>query len=162
VKQLSSLALAATLLGGCSKPAAPTETPAPEAASAPAAPANYPVLLIDEPHQIRDTSAPSAYQISGAAGIRLDATQFHFTYGTNSVTPNMVQFVGDGSVYRLSHRTETNIYLIDRTTLEAARGGPFHGFRPGDHLMFAIGRSTNSSPDKEEFWVSWAGQIEVK
>jgi len=74
----------------------------------------------------------------------------------------MVQFVGNGSAYRLSHRVETNIYVIDRTTLEAVRGGPFPGFRSGDHMMFAIGRSTNSSPDKEDFWVSWAGQIDVK
>ena len=57
---------------------------------------------------------------------------------------------------------ETNVYLIDRTTMEAVRGGPFRGFRPGDRMMFAIGRSTNSRPDKEDSWVSWAGQLEVK
>ncbi len=161
MKQLRFLVLGATLLAGCSKPTAPTETRVPEAVSAPT-PANYPVLLIDEPHQIQGTNTPAPYQISSTPGIRLDATQFHFTYGTDPITPNMVQFVGGGSVYRLSRRTETNTYVIDGTTLEAVRGATFRGFRPGDHMMFAIGRSTNSSPGKEDFWVSWAGQIEVK
>ena len=55
---------------------------------------------------------------------------------------------------------ETNVYLIDRTTMEAVRGGLFRGFLPGDRMMIAISRSTNSSPDKEGFWVSWAGQLE--
>ena len=57
---------------------------------------------------------------------------------------------------------ETNVYLIDRTTMEAMRGRPFRGFLPGDRMMITIGRLTNSSPDKEGFWVSWAGQLEFK
>ncbi len=124
------------------------------------APSEYPTLVIDEQHRIRGKETPPAYQIPAAAGIRLDATQFHFTYGKTAVTPNMVQFVGDKSVYRLSRKTEANIYVIDHATLEAVRGGAFRGLRAGDHMMFAIGRSTSSS-DKEAFWVSWVGRIEV-
>ena len=151
----------ALLVAGCSKPTASSDTAGPEKAASETAPTEYPTLVLDEQHQIRGSDTPAAYQIAAAAGIRLDATQFHFAYGTNAITPNMVQLVGDGSVYTLSRPTETNIYVIDGTTLEAARGGPFRGFRPGDHMMFAIGRSTNG-PDKADFWVSWAGQIEVK
>jgi hypothetical protein len=73
----------------------------------------------------------------------------------------MVQLIGDKSAYRLSRLTETNIYVIDHTILEAVKGGAFRGFRSGDHVMFAIGRSTRG-PEKEDFWVSWVGQIEVK
>ena len=126
-----------------------------------ALPAEYPTLIIDEQHQIQGQETSPAYQIAAAAGIRLDTTGFHFTYGTNAVTPNMVQLVGEQSVYRLSQPTETNVYVIDHTTLEAVKGGAFRGFRSGDRVMFAIGRSTRSS-EKEDFWVSWAGQIEVK
>lgn len=57
---------------------------------------------------------------------------------------------------------ETDVHLIDRTAMEAVRGGSFREFRPGDRMMFTIGRSTNSRPDKEDFWVSWARQLEVK
>jgi len=159
MKYPASFVLIAALLAGCSKPAAPTDASISPEPSTPTA--EYPTLVIDEQHQIRGKETPPAYQIPTAAGIRLDATQFHFTYGTNAVTPNMVQFVGDQSVYRLSRPTETNVYVIDRTTLEAVKGGAFRGFRSGDRVMFAIGRSTRST-EKEDFWVSWAGQIEVK
>src|SRR5947208_1293816 len=98
MNQMPTFFLVATLLAGCSKPATPTEAPPPQAA--PGAPVTYPVLVVDEQHQIKGSNPPAAYQIASAAGIRLDATQFHFTYGTNPVTPNMVQFVGGGSVYK--------------------------------------------------------------
>jgi hypothetical protein len=51
---------------------------------------------------------------------------------------------------------ETNVYLIDRTTMEAVRGGPFRGFRPGDRMMFAIGRSTNSQRRQDDR--IWSGE----
>ena len=127
-------------------------------------PAEYPILVIDEQHQMRGKETPPAYQIPAVAGIRVDATHFHFTYGTNPITPNTVQLVQlarKKSHYRLSRLTETNIYVIDHTTLEAVKGGPFRGFRSGDHVMFFIGRSTQG-PEKEALWVSWTGQIEVK
>src|SRR3989442_1760278 len=63
MKRPRIFALVAALLAGCSKPTAPTETPAPEAASAPVDPARYPVLIIDEQHQIRGSNPPAAYQI---------------------------------------------------------------------------------------------------
>jgi hypothetical protein len=110
--------------------------------------AKYPTLVIDEQHQLLGNNQPAVYQIDAAAGIRLDVEQFHFTYGTNAITPNMIQFMGDGAVYRLSLPTETPIYVIDDTTLKAELGGPFRGFRSGDRMMFAIGRST-SGPNKE-------------
>jgi hypothetical protein len=144
--------LIAALLAGCSKPAAPESgTP----------PTEYPTLVIDEQHQMKGSNTPPAYQIGATAGIRIDTTQFHFTYGANAVTPNMVQLIADKSAYRLARLTETNIYVIDHTILEAVKGGTFRGFRSGDHVTFAIGRSTRG-PEKEDFWVSWAGQIEVK
>ena len=162
MKRPINFVLIATILAGCSKHTAPSDASTAETVAPPAATSEYPTLIIDEKHQIHGSNTPAAYQITAATGIRLDATQFHFTYGTNAVGPNMVQFVGAGSAYRLARPAETNIYVIDHTTLEAVRGGLFRGFRPGDQIMFAIGLSTNSTPDKEDFWVSWAGQIEVK
>ncbi len=153
--------LITVLFISCSKSTAPTDSSTSEKMTISIPPAEYPTLVIGEQHQIRGKGTPPAYQIAAAAGIRLNATQFRFTYGTNAVTPNMVQFVGDKSVYRLSRPIETNIYVIDHTTLEAVKGGVFRGFRSGDHVMFAIGRLTRG-PEKEDFWVSWAGQIEVK
>jgi len=161
MKQLLMSVLVAALLAGCSKPTAPTETAAPEATSAPATRAKYPVLVVDELHQMSGSNPPPAYQIAAGAGIRLDATQFHFTYGTNPITPNTVQLVLNHSAYKVSRLVETNLFVIDRTTLEPVRGGAFPGFRSGDRAMCMIGRSV-SKPEKEEVWVSWVGQIEVK
>ena len=160
MKKLPILLSVAILVAGCSKPS--TLTGSPETVSTPSTPANYPIVVIDEQHQIKGSNTPAGYQIPAGVGIRLDASQFHFTYGTNPVTPNRVQLVGDGAAYRLSQRIETNMYLIDPGTLEAVRGGPFRGFHSGDHMFFAIGRSTNNVPDKEDFYVSWAGKLEVK
>ncbi len=159
MKYSSTFVLITALLAGCSKPATPPDTSTLEKMSTPQT--AYPTLVIDEQHQIRGKDTPPAYQIAASSGIYLDASQFHFTYGTNVVTPNMVQLVENKSAYRLSQPTETNIYVIDHTTLEAVKGAAFRGFQPGDHVMFAIGRSKRG-PEKEEFWVSWAGQIEVK
>jgi hypothetical protein len=161
MKHPATFVLIAAILAGCSKPTTPADSSTPGKTETSAPPSEYPTLVIDEQHQILSKETPPVYQIVAAAGIRLDATQFHFTYGTNAVTPNMVQFVGGQSVYRLARPTETNVYVIDHTTLAAVKGGAFRGFRSGDRVMFAIGRSTRG-PDKEDFWVSWAGQIEVK
>jgi len=161
MKYPASFLLIAALLTGCSKSITPADSSAPEKTENTGVPVEYPALVIDEQHRIQSKETPPAYQIGAAAGIRLDATQFHFSYGTNAVTPNMIQFVGDQSVYRLARPTETNIYVIDRTTLERVKGGAFRGFRSGDRVMFAIGRSTRGH-EKEDFWVSWTGQIEVK
>ena len=127
----------------------------------PKRPTEYQTLVVDELHKMQGSNMPTAYQLDAAPGIRLDTRQFRFTYGTNDVTPNMVQLMGKGSAYRLSHQTETNVYVIDRTTMEPIKGGPFPGFKRGDQILFAIGRSKLTS-EKEEFWVSWVGQIEVK
>jgi hypothetical protein len=147
--------LIALLVVGCSKP---TNSAPPETTDLPTAPDNHPTLVIDEQHEINGTNTYATYQISASSGIRLDTTQFHFTFGTNAVTPNMIQFIGSNSVYALSNLTETNICLIDANTMETVRGVAFIGFQPGDNLFFAIGRATNST----DFWVSWTGQIEVK
>jgi hypothetical protein len=135
---------------------APTSVPPPSTVSA-----EYPTLVIDEQHRIRGSDPPVSYQIAPAAGIRLDAGQFHFTIGDKPITPNMVQITALGSLYRLTHLAEANNYVIDKTTLDKVRGEPFGGFRRGDKVMFVIGRSTKAS-DQKDFWISWSGQIEVK
>jgi hypothetical protein len=112
-------------VAGCSKS---TETTAQGTAAPPATPDKYPTLVIDDQHEIKGSNTYAIYQISASPGIRLDASQFHFTFGTNAMTPNMVQFIGSNSVYTLSNLTETNIYVIDSATLETARGPAFQGF----------------------------------
>ena len=152
------------LCGGCSKPADTTDASTLGKTTTNTPPAEYPILVIDEKHQMRGKETPPAYQIAATPGIRIDATQFHFTYGTNPVTPNTVQLaqlVPVRSYYKLSRLTETNFYVIDHTTLETVKGESFRGFRSGDRVMFFIGRSTQG-PEKESLWVSWTGQIEVK
>lgn len=73
----------------------------------------------------------------------------------------MVQLLGKGIGYQLSQPVVTNAYVLDSSTLKPLRSGSFSGFRPGERLLLAIGLSTNG-PEKEDFWVSWVGQIEVK
>jgi hypothetical protein len=177
--------LASMLVGGCSKPANSTEA-APQSAPSPPPP-EYPILVIDEEHQIHGTNnapyeisarlgvgidatnfhfahganMPPAYQISATAGIRIDATKFHFRDDTNQFNPNMVQLFGNDSLYKLSRETETNFYTLDYYKLETVGGDSFRGFKPGDRITLAIGRSTNTFAN-HEFWVMWVGQIEVK
>ncbi len=158
----SSIFLAfGVLVAGCSKPVDSTESRVAGTPTAQPVPAVYPTLVVDEVHQMHGSNTPTPYQFDGAPGIWLDARQFHFSYGTNAVTPNMVQLMGKGSAYRLSHPMETNVYLIDRTTMEAVKRGPFPGFTKGERVLVAIGRSTLTS-EKEDFWVSWVGQLEVR
>jgi hypothetical protein len=175
----------AAILAGCSRP---TDSPeaANRSASAPSPP-EYPVLVIDEEHHIHGTNdaayeisarlgveidatnfhfahgtnAPPAYQLSATPGIRIDATRYQFTYGTNPFNPNMVQLFANDSLYRLSRESETNFYTLDYYKLETVGGDSFHGFKPGDNITLAIGRSTNTFHN-QEFWVMWVGRIEVK
>lgn len=174
------------LVAGCSKPTDSTDAPTKSAPSSP--PPEYPILVIDEEHQIHGgdsnsayeisarlgvpisatnfhfahvSNLPPAYEISATPGIRIDATKFQFTYGTNSFGPNMVQLIGNESLHRLSRETETNFYTVDYYKLETVGGDTFGGFKPGDHITLAIGRSTNTFHN-QEFWVMWAGHIEVK
>ena len=176
--------LVSMLLGGCSKPDSPTEA---ATRSAPSPPPEYPILVIDQDHQLHSTNdlayeisarigvginatnfhfahgtnmAP-AYQISAAPGIQIDATKFQFRDGTNPFNPNMVQLFGNESLYRLSRETETNFYTVDYYKLETVGGEPFRGFNRGDHITVALGRSTNTF-HSEEFWIMWLGHIEVK
>jgi hypothetical protein len=173
------------LVAGCSKPTDSTDAPTKSAPSSP--PPEYPLLVVDEEHEIRGTNElayrirarlgvgieatnfhfadgaimPPAYQISATPGIRVDATKIQITDGTNSLSPNMVQLFGNESLYRLASETETNFYAVDYYKLETVGGDSFSGFKPGDHFMLAIGRSTNNFHD-HRFWVMWAGHIEVK
>src|SRR6266540_6076961 len=57
-----TIVLVGSLLASCSRPTAQTETAAPQAASAPATPATYPLLVIDEQHQLSGSNPPPAYQ----------------------------------------------------------------------------------------------------
>src|SRR5215813_7547943 len=119
----------AAILAGCSKPTDTPET-AKKSAPVPRSP-EYPVLVIDEEHQIHGTNdaayeisarlgvgidatnfhfahgtnTPSVYQIAATPGIRIDATKYQFTYGTNQFSPNMVQLFANDSLYRLSRET---------------------------------------------------------
>ena len=161
MKRLSVTLLAATLFAGCSKHTGGTSDSAPDVISSDGAGRQYPTLVVDEQHQMTGSNPPPAYQIAAGGGIRLDGTQFHFTYGTNPITPNTVQLVLNHSAYKLSQLAETNLYVIDRTTLEPLRGSSFPGFRSADHAMCMIGRTIKKT-EKEEVWVSWVGQIEVK
>jgi hypothetical protein len=151
------------LFVGCSKPTSPTESGTSQSASLLSTPSEYPALIVDQEHQIQGRNTPPSCQIAAAKGIRLDATQFHFSYGTNTIKPNMAQLLFFNSrVYELSSLTETNLYVIDRATLKAVKGGSFAGFHSGDRGMLAIGRTTSRTPEKEDFWVSWVGNFEMK
>lgn len=153
--------LIAAFLTGCSKsPEAPyTATARPPIASAD--PSQYPTLVIDPEHQVEASNTPAIYQFGAAPGVRLDAAQFKFAYGTNSITQDMIQVVLDDShIYKLLRPTVTNLYVIDRSTLEPLRGGPFAGFHSGDHGMLAIGRAESGKP--AAIFVSWVGKFQVK
>jgi len=150
MKHPTIFVLTVALLTGCSKPTSSPDTSTPQTASTPTDPSQYPTLIVDREHQIQATNKPATYQIGSSAGIRLDATLFHFNYGTTAVAPNMIQVVlGESQIYKLSRPTVTNLYVIDRTTLEPLRGGPFPGFRSGDHGMLAIGRAMPGTPHKD-------------
>jgi hypothetical protein len=162
MKYVTIFLLVGTIVTGCSKSSPQTAAAAPEPPVPSATPAGYPTLVVDEQHRIRGSNMPPDYQIVTASGVRLDAANFNFTYGTNALTPNMVMVVLGRSAYKLSVPRETNLYVIDGTTLTPLRGGPFRGFQPGDHAIVAIGRATNNAAGKEDLWVSWVAQISAK
>jgi hypothetical protein len=153
------LTLLPLVFAGCSKPI--TSVDAPPKPARPAPQIEYPILVVDEEHQMRGSNLPPAYQISPASGIRLDATQFLFKYGSNALAPNAVQLISTNSLHRLSRETETNFYTIDYYKLETVRGDSFRGFNSGDHVTLVIGRATNTF-DAQELWVMWMAQLEVK
>src|SRR5580698_2160368 len=94
------------LMARCSKPTATTDSATPGSAIPPTIPDRYSTLVIDEQHEMIGSNSYAVYQINASSGVRLDATQFHFTFGTNVITPNMVQFIGSNSVFALSNPTE--------------------------------------------------------
>lgn len=180
-----------SLLAGCSDPDASTTTAAATAPIPPDSPRHYPRLVLDAEHnkligqqsnnvalesdalhnissltstnwlQITDTNSHAAYQISPAFGVWLDGSHYHFIDGTNRPAPNMVQMILGKSVYKLYWPVETNIYIINSISMQPTDGEPFHAFHSGDHAEVAIGRWIEGY-DKTNFWVSWAGEIEVK
>lgn len=112
---------------------------------------------------MQGTNALVPYPIGAASGIRLDTAQFQFKYGTSPVAPNMIQLVlGKSRLYKLSKPTVTNLYVIDRTTMEPLRDEAFRGFHSGDNGILMIGRTMPGSREKESVAVSWVGKIEVK
>jgi hypothetical protein len=185
----SAILLLTALLAGCSNsststPATTTTVPVPADS-----PRYYPTLTLDAEHnklieqpnnialeldrsnnlstltssnwlQITDTNKLGVYQISPAFGVWLDCSHNHFASGTNAV-PNMVQMILGKSTYKLYWPVETNIYIINSVSMQAATGESFSAFHSGDHANIAIGRWTEGF-DKTNFLVSWAGQIEVK
>src|SRR5258705_13037378 len=70
MKKVPILLLVTILVAGCSNALTPTDAPGSEAASAPPTPANYPIVLIDEQHQIQGSNTPAGYQIPAGVGIR--------------------------------------------------------------------------------------------
>jgi hypothetical protein len=122
---------------------------------------NIPLLTSTNWLQITDTNKQGVYQISAAQGVWLDGSNYHFALGTNAQVPNMVEMIISNSVFKLYWPVERNIYVINSISMETTEGEPFRGFQSGDHADIAIGRCIEG-PDKTNFWVSWAGQIDVK
>ena len=149
MKHPNLLFLSAILFTSCSKPIDKSQ---------------YPTLVVDESHQFQPTKTSTAYRFVPASGIRLETGQFPFKYGTSPATPNMIQVIlGKSQLYKLSRPTVTNLYVLDRTTLEPLRGSSFSGFRSGDSGMLMIGHlGPDSSHGKESIFVSWVGKFEVK
>lgn len=190
MKYLPILILSAALLAGCSDSDISTSPTPATAPIPPDSPRYYPKLVLDAEHnklieqqssvaleadasrdissltstnwlQITDTNKLPVYQIKPAFGVWLDGSHYHFTNGTNVLVPNMVEMIMSNSVYKLYWPVETNIYVINDISMEATEGEAFHAFHSGDRADIAIGRCVEG-PDTTNFWVSWAGQIEVK
>ncbi len=142
-----SILVVAVVLFGCFKPADTSE---------------YPTLVVDEIHQFGATNASPAYQVAPGSGIRIETDQFQFKYGTSSVAPNMVQVIlGKSRLYKLSRPTETNLYVLDRTTLEPLGPESFSGFHSGDSGMLMIGRTDPKAVGKESVFVLWVANFKV-
>lgn len=191
MKYFSFLLLSSALLTGCSDPDSSTTAAVSSAPIPPDSSRYYPTIVLDAEHnkligqrsnnvalesdalrdisfltstnwlQITDTNKHAVYQISPTSGVWLDGSHFHFTDGTNALVPNMVQMILGKSAYKLYWPVETNVYIINSVTMEATEGEPFHAFNSGDVANIAIGRWVEDF-DKTNFFVSWAGQIEVK
>lgn len=151
MKHLTFFLLAAFFVSGCSQKTELADT------------SQYPLLIVDAEHQIQGTNSPVTYQFGAVQGLRLDATRFQFTYGTSAISPNVIQVViGHNQLHMLAKPTETNLYLIDRSTLQPLRGGKFTGFQTGDGGVLMIGRLMTDPADKVSVAVSWAAKFEVK
>lgn len=191
MKYLLILLLSAALFAGCSDSDTSTATTVTTVPIPPDSPRHYPTLVLDAEHnklteqqtnvaleadalydisaltttnwlQITDTNKHSAYKISPAFGVWLDGSHFHFADGTNALEPNMLEMIMGKSIYKLYWPTETNIFIINSISMEATDDGvPFSAFHSGDHADVVIGRCVEG-PDKTNFWVSWAGLIDVK
>jgi hypothetical protein len=178
------------LPAGCSKQEPSNQTTTTKVPIPADSPRHYPTLVLDAEHnklieqqtnaaveaggsrdipaltstnwlQITDTNKSTTYQISAAQGVWLDGSNYHFTEGTNAQVPNMVEMVMGKSVYKLYWPVERTNYVINSISMETTEGEPFRGFHPGDQANIAIGRCVEG-PEKTNFWVSWAGQIDVK
>jgi hypothetical protein len=151
MKRLALVLLATVVFSGCSRKTEPIDA------------SQYPLLVVDAEHQIQGTNSPATYQFGATKGLRVDAARFQFRYGTSDVAPNMIQVViGKSQLHMLSKATETNFYLIDRSTLKPLRGGQFSGFQTGDVGVIMIGRLMADPVEKVSVAVSWAAKYEVK
>jgi hypothetical protein len=128
---------------------------------------SYSTLVIDEKHRI-GTNWPTLYRVPTSTGIFIDLRQLDFTSPYNNIRlpPDMIQItVGRSNVYTtymLSRHTQTNFYVIDRSTIEPLRGPAFSGFKSGDKLEIHVGRSYPSSGKHEFADVWWSGYAQVE
>jgi hypothetical protein len=161
IKQLAALLLSAALLAGCSDSDTTAATAAAIVPIPPDSPLNFPTLVVDAAHNVTDSNKPPAYQINASPRIWLDGSHYRFTCGTNDIAPNMVHLMIGEASYRLYWPVPTNIFIVSPITMDAIKGGSFHGFQPGDHVDVVIGHAVDST-GKEELNKSWVGRIEVK
>src|SRR5437773_1820083 len=131
----ATFCLLAALLAACSKSAGPT------GASLPSSSASYPTVVVDVPEKPAITNKPPTYLFQSAAGLHLDLNRFLTASNLSSPPPDMLQLVLEPNIYKLSRPQATNVYVLDRTTLETVRGQAFPGFRPGDRAMLGIGHT---------------------
>src|SRR5262245_45953128 len=81
MKGLAVFVVALTLVAGCSKPPDSPQATKKPARSLP--PPEYPILTIDEEHQIHGSDSNIAYEISARLGVLIGATNFHFAHQSN-------------------------------------------------------------------------------
>lgn len=126
----------------------------------------YPKLVLDEQHHVA-SDRPAWYQVPPCTGIVLDSGLLD--HASLNPEPNMVQVIIQRPRRNISYtfygRPRSNLFVLDRNTLDQAWGRPvFHGFSTGDKLQVVVGvsypRGGSTQPEFANVLFSGFAQVE--
>ena len=128
-----------------------------------------PIVRVDAEHIMARRSGGAeapAYVIRSREGLILDATGYKFPSPTDPAraTPTVIQLIVDQrGLYDMPWQAGAERYSLTAATLLPRSGSaPFGGFRRGDRLILAIGHEQPAQRGRSDFYLLWAGAIDVR